>query len=307
MKRSGFEGVETASHDPNDPNPWLALYLYQSTPIRASAKDKWLRDSSSRSRQYLLPFARPWARTWIVIVQVIKALSPLDWRASKTLHKLIVFSLRRFVRPDANDLILRHMWAGSEILAFIAGNVRGASVPLNPLKPRNLDGLLDYTILKHDLNIYNFIINLNKELKEKGLKIETLHPDEIDYSMITDGEFDIEPMPDGVLNVVDLETAIELYTPVFQFFLTDNDFWRSTNSLQLDETIGLYAATILGNQSHMILVNNKHPMVSLITLQSGFRLVLHGLSTEMGHWLLVQKKREQAQRRALQYNQVQSV
>ena len=159
MKRSGFEGVETASHDPNDPNPWLALYLDQSTPIRASAKEKWLRDSSSRSRQYLLPFARPWARTWIVIVQIIKALSPLDWRASKTLHKLIVFSLRRFVRPDANDLILRHMWAGSEILAFIAGNVRGVSVPLNPLKPRNLDGLLDDTILKHDLNIYNFIIN----------------------------------------------------------------------------------------------------------------------------------------------------
>lgn len=303
MSRTGFEGFDKTKHDPGDPNPWLALYLDQSTPLRDSAKEKWLRDSSSKSRQFILPFARPWARMWIIIVQVIKALSPIDWRASKTLHRLIVFSLKHFVRPDANELILRHLWAGSEILAFIAGNVKGVDIPLNPLKPRNLEGLLDDTILKHDLNIYNFIINLNRELKEKNLKIQTLSPDELDFSMITDGEFDIEPMPNGLFNIIDLETAIELYTPLFQFLLTDNDFWRSTNSLQLDETIGLYASTILGNQSHMVLVNNKHPMVSLITLQSGFRLVLHGLSTEMGHWLLVLKKREQAERFAQRLRQ----
>ena len=299
MSRSNFEGFDKMQHDPNDPNPWYALYLDQSTPIRETAKEKWLRDSASLSRQFFLPFARPWARLWIMIVQVIKALSPIDWRASRTLHKVIAFSLKTFVRADANDLILRHFHAGSEILAFIAGNVKGVNIPLNPLKPQNLEGLIDNTILKHDINVYNFIINLNKELKDKNLKIQTLHPDEIDYSMITDGEFNIDPMPNTWLNFIDLETAIELYTPFFQFMLTDNDFWRATNSLQLDETIALYGATILGNTQHMVLVNNKHPMVSLITLQSGFRLVLHGLSTEMGHWMLVQKKREQAARRAL--------
>ena len=298
MSRSNFEGFDKMQHDPNDPNPWYALYLDQSTPIRETVKEKWLRDSSSMSRQFVLPFARPWARLWIIIVQIIKALSPIDWRASRTLHRLIAFSLKTFVRADANELILRHFWAGSEILAFIAANVKGVQIPLNPLRPKNLDGLIDNTILKHDINIYNFIINLNKELKDKNLKIQTLAPDEIDYSMITEGEFDIEPMPNGWLNFIDLETAIELYTPLFQFLLTDNDFWRATNSLQLDETIGIYAATILGNTQHMVLVNNKHPMVSLITLHSGFRLVLHGLSTEMGHWLLVQKKREQAARKA---------
>lgn len=292
MSRSNFPGAQTP-HDPNDPNPWLALYLDQSTPIRDSVKEKWLRDSASLSRQFFLPFARPWARMWIVIVQMIKALSPVDWRASRTLHKLIYFSLRTFVRADANELILRHFHAGTEILAFIAAN-SGVKITLNPLRPKNLEGLIDNTILKHDINIYNFIINLNKALKEAGTRLKTLPPDQIDYSMITDGEFDIDPMPNGWLNAIDLETAIELYTPLFQFMLTDNDFWRATNSLQLDELIGLYAGTILGTEEHMVLVNNKHPMVSLITLQSGFRLVLHGLSTEMGHWMLVQKKREQA-------------
>lgn len=298
MSRTGFAGAQAIVHNPDDPNPWYALYLDQSTPLRDSAKEKWLRDSSSKSRQFILPFARPIARFWIIVVQIIKAISPIDWRASKLLHRIIVFSLKTFVRADANELILRHFWAGSEILAFIAGNVPGVKIPLNPLKPRNLDGLLDDTILKHDLNIYNFIINLNTELKEKGLNIEQLRPEDIDYSMISDDDFEIEPMPNGFLNIIDLETAIELYTPLFQFLLTDNDFWRSTNSLQLDETIGLYASKILGNTNHMMLVNNKHPMVSLITLQSGFRLVLHGLSTEMGHWVLVQKKREQQKMQA---------
>lgn len=296
MRRSNFPGIDSMVHDPADPNPWHALYLDNSTPLRPSVKEKWLRDSGSMSRQFFLPFARPIARLFIMLIQVIKALSPIDWRASKIMHRVISFSLKTFVRADANELILRHFHAGSEILAFIAANIPGAVIPLNPLKPVNLKSLNDELILKHDINLYNFVINLNTELKNKNLTIKPLAPDKIDYSMITDGEFNIEPMKDGWLNFIDLETAIELYTPFFQFMLTDNDFWRATNSLQLDETIGLYAATILSSTQHLVLVNNKHPMISLMTMQAGFRLVLHGLSSEMGHWILVQKKREQQEK-----------
>lgn len=288
---TNYLGHEATQHDPNDPNPWHALYLDQSTPIRPSVKEKWLMDSSSLSRQYLLPFVRPFSKCLIVIFQIIKAFSPIDWRASKTLHKLIVWGLRNFVRPEANELILRHFHVGSEILAFIAGNVPGINVSLNPLKPKNLDDLADEMFLKHDLNLYNFVINLNKELREKNIQIKTLG--QPDFSMITEGEFNIEPQKKGFFNFIDIETAISLYTPIYQLFLTDNDFWRATNSLQLDETIGIYAATILNSQQHLVLVNNKHPMVSLITLDAGFRLVLHGLSSEMGHWVFVQKKLQQ--------------
>jgi Family of unknown function (DUF6999) len=72
-------------------------------------------------------------------------------------------------------------------------------------------------------------------------------------------------------NVLDLQTAIEIYTPLFALFLSDHDFWRSSNSLQLDETIARYVE-IVG------LVNNKHPMVPLSTMEAGFRLMLHGLA-----------------------------
>lgn len=291
--KSGENIFESLVHDPADPNPWHALYLDQSTPIRPSVKAKWLKDSSSLSRQFFLPFVRPISRLMIILIQVFKAFSPIDWRASKFLHRLIVWGLKNFVTPEANALILRHFHVGSEILAFIAGNVPGVKIPMNPLRPKNLDDLRNELFLIHDLNLYNFVINLNKELKEKNIKISPIaNPD---FSMITEGEFNIEPQKGGFFNFIDLQSAIELYTPVYQFFLTDNDFWRATNSLQLDETIGLYAATIMNSQHHLVLVNNKHPMVSSITFEAGFRLVLHGLSSEMGHWFFVQKKLEQRQ------------
>jgi hypothetical protein len=95
------------------------------------------------------------------------------------------------------------------------------------------------------------------------------------------------------LNFLDLESAIEIYTPLYQLFLTDSDFWRACNSLQLDETVALYSSKLLGDASYVGLVNNKHPLVPLSTLQAGYRLLLHGLAAECLHATLVQFKRQQ--------------
>lgn len=70
-----------------------------------------------------------------------------------------------------------------------------------------------------------------------------------------------------------------------------------------DETIAIYCAKILASPEHLVLLNNKHPMVPLSTLYAAYRLVLHGLSTEMLHSLLIRmasgelpiSAREQAQ------------
>src|SRR5690606_34895176 len=104
--------------------------------------------------------------------------------------------------------------------------------------------------------------------------------------MIREPDLKLEDMPRGRFNVIDLQSAIEIYTPVYQLLLTDNDFWRASNSLQLDETIAIYCAKILASPEHLVLLNNKHPMVPLSTLYAAYRLVLHGLSTEMLHSLL---------------------
>lgn len=281
------------THNPDDPNPWQALYLDQSTPIDDEVKRAWLVDSSSWSRQYLLPFIRPLARGLIILFQIIKLITPKSWSSSPVLHKVLAFGMEHFIRPEANWLILRHFCIGSQVLAFIGAN-SPVPVQTNPLRPEKISDVQPDMYLVHDLNLYNFIIRLNQNLREKGEKLQYLA--EPDFSMVMQPEhLRIEDMPNRRLNFLDLQSAIELFTPIYQLFLTDDDFWRATNSLQLDETIGIYAATILGAESRLGLVNNKHPLVPLSTLKAGHRLVLHGLSTEMLHGYMMQRKQAQVQ------------
>ena len=281
-----------APHNPSDPDPWQALWLDRSTPLTPAVKEAWLRDSNTASRQYLLPFVRPLARVAIVLLQVFKTVTPKWLASSRILHRILARALAMFATPEANWLILRHFWIGSENLAFLSGNIKGGNIPLNPLLPRDLPDLLDHLFIKHDLNVFNFISQLNLKLNQQGL-LEIEPNAELDFSMISDdGQFPIAPQNDGWLNKVDLQTCIDLFTPIYQLFLSDRDFWRSVHSLQLDETIGLYAAQVLRKPEALILVNNKHPLVIPASWSAGYRLVLHGLSSEMLHALLVEEKRK---------------
>ena len=249
-------------HNPEDPSPWLASYLDQSTPLPDEVKQAWLVDSSSGSRQYLLPFLRPLARLCIILIQLIKTFLPRRWAQSALLHRILVWGLKRFVSPQANWLILRHFHLGSQILAFIAAN-SPAPVATSPLTPETIDELKDHVFVKHDINLYNFVIRLNQALQDSGKRLGPV--ENPDFSMLHEPTVYLQDMPETRSNLLDLQSAIELFTPLYQLLLTDNDFWRAANSLQLDETVGIYTAQIMGAPQHLILVNNKHPLVPMST------------------------------------------
>lgn len=286
------ETLKRIRHDKRDPSPWLALYLDSSVPISDIAKANLLVDVSSWSRQFFLPLVRPFCHLTICLLKVLKTLLPNAINSSRALHLSIYWGLRHFVSPYANYLIMRHFHIGSELLLFVAMNTRGVNMELNPLRPQKLHDLVYDVFLQHDLNIYNFIIEINRQLNELDMELQPSGP--LDFSAITEGEFPIEEMPKGWLNFIDLETAIEIYTPMYQLMLTDSDFWRASNSLQLDETIALYATTLINDHKFLGLVNNRHPMVPESTLGTGHRLMLHGLAAESLHAYLVKKKRQQA-------------
>jgi len=278
-------------HDPRDPNPWLALYLDTSVPFHPHAKAAILLDSSSKSRQFVLPLIRPFCRLGLCLFKLLKTLVPNAIASSWLLHQSIYRGLKWFVSPYANYLIMRHFHMASELLQFVAVNTRGVEMKLNPLYPQSLHDLVHDVFLKHDLNIYNFIIEINRQLNEQGLELEPVSS--LDYDCVTDGEFSIEQMPKGWLNFLDLESAIEIYTPMYQLLLTDSDFWRACNSLQLDETIALYATTLMNDHRFLGLVNNRHPIISESILGAAHRLMLHGLAVELLHAHLVKNKRNQ--------------
>lgn len=274
-----------------DPNPWLALYLDASLPLHDESKRALLRGHNSRSRRMFLPLVRPFAKLMIVGVKLLRFFIPEWLSSSKLLHQLIYWGLKFFVTSDSNYLILRHFIIGTEILNFIADNAGVDITSTQPLRPTCLEDLKNDTFLIHDLNIYNFIIELNQILQTEHRTIQA--PDRLNFDAITDGEFELNTGRQGWSNFVDLQSAIEVYTPVYALFLSDHDFWRATNSLQLDETIAIYISKLLNDPMALSLVNNRHPCIPLITLHAGFRLMLHGMDAEILHGYLRQQKRLQ--------------
>ena len=158
---------------------------------------------------------------------------------------------------------MRHFHIGTEILAFIKANAGVPAIETVPLRPRVLKDLEDNVFLQHDLNVYNFIIQLNIGLRAQNRDLAPVAKP--DFSMITDGPFAIELEDGNWLNFADVQTAIEAYTPLYALFLPRADFIRASNSLQLDETIAIYLAKLLGTDYHLAFVENHHPMVQLST------------------------------------------
>ena len=279
----------TQKNTPDDPSPWYALNLDHSLPMDIYAKATYLKDCSGWSRQFLLPIVRPFARLMIMLIQVLKVFIPNKLHSSKLLHYLIYVGQEYFVSPEANFIILRHFHLGSQILKFLAYNIKNAEISLKVISPTKLRDIYTEEIyLNHDINLYNFIIQLNESLRKSDMKMDIREP--LSFEMITQGDFDIQGLRDTWLNFIDVETAIEIYTPIFQLLLRDSDFWRAHHSLQFDETIALYVAQVLKNPHHLGLVNNKHPLAPMSGTAAAYRLLLHGISSELLHGMLAQRK-----------------
>lgn len=271
---------DLSKHDFGDPDPWVALALDRSTFFDAEAKAALMRNNASRSRQFLLPIVRPLARLSIVLIQLVRIVLPNKLTSPRLLHALIVWGMKYFVSPDANYLIFRHFHIGSQTLRFLGDNIADIKMTPHPLYPQKIEDFGNNTFVQHDLNIFNFVIQLNAQLHDQNRRIEHVPLDKINFSAIADVDNKLPVLPNKWHNILDLQSAIELYTPLFGLLLTDKDFWRSSNSLQLDETIAIYVARIFNRESIVALVSNKHPCVPFSTLEAGWRLMLHGLDAE---------------------------
>ena len=159
---AAIEKLKNVKHNARDPNPWVALYLDSSVPLYEPVKASFLLDVSSRSRQFVFPLVRPFCRLFIALFKLLKTFIPNALTSSWLLRHSIYYGLRFFVSPHANYVIMRHFHVGSELLQFVATNTKGVKVELHPLRPKRLRDLVDDVFLQHDLNVYNFIIQLNR-------------------------------------------------------------------------------------------------------------------------------------------------
>ena len=173
---AGANVFDPGRFDPKDPDPWLALYLDQSLPIDEGAKQALLIGNRSISRRWLFPIARPLIFAFFILVKILRGLTPRRPNLNRALHELIYWGLKNFAAPEANTLILRHFTIATELLAFIKANAGPVEIDSWPLRPMKLEDLRDNVFLQHDLNIYNFIIQLNASLRAQGRDLVPIAP-----------------------------------------------------------------------------------------------------------------------------------
>lgn len=80
----------------------------------------------------------------------------------RTMDWLCVWFLRRFVSPDAVELLIRHFVVETNLINFVIRNTP-ADIETMTLRPETLAGLGDQAVVEHDVNVYDVLIALDAE------------------------------------------------------------------------------------------------------------------------------------------------
>ncbi|GAA1756037.1 DUF6999 family protein [Luedemannella helvata] len=211
----------------SDPSVWAAILADPGGPIDAPTLRLVVRDQQRWSRRWLYPWVRVVSRATVFLIRVGKAFVP-GVRAHRTMDALCVWFLRRFVSPEAGELLIRHFLVETNLLNVA---LRTAGLAPVTLRPASLRDLGNRAVIEHDINVYDVIVALRGRswagpLDLSGLDIEPI---------------DAEPGRRRWLNL-DIQTALCLMNIPFAACLTRDEYRRAVHSLRLDaQLLGLLA------------------------------------------------------------------
>src|SRR5690606_31091651 len=103
---------------------------------------------------------RIFSRVLVALISVVKRVLPFRWMPLHTMDALCVWFLRRFVSPDAVELLIRHFVIETNLVNFIIRNTPVDMAPVT-LRPESLSGLGDQAVVEHDVNVYDVLIALD--------------------------------------------------------------------------------------------------------------------------------------------------
>ena len=276
----------------SDPRFIAALSQDDSLPMTEIARDQWVKDLQNPLRYWLLPLLRVTQTLLLHLVYYTKRLIPIQFSAHRLLQWQINFFMKHFVTPEANFLILRHMWLESQVLNFIIDNSkRRDEVERVKLFPHQIDELMEHSFVTHDRELFRVLTELGSTREESW----PLAADEIDYSSISPVEMAFNHREKKWTQFIDFETAHELFKVTFCFLLRAEEYEAALNSLQFDQSICRRVAKITGQSDLEALASNRFPMVLHHTNAVSERFVAHGVSLEHLHAYLEQAMLNSAQ------------
>lgn len=252
-----------------------ALLADNSLPMCDEARDLWVKDLQNPLRVWLLPLLRVTQTLTLHTIYYLKRLVFLQFSAHRLLQWTINFFLKWFVTPEANALILRHMWIESQVLNFIVRNSRRAGeVGEVRLFPVVIDDMMRDNFIHHDRELFRVLAELGDAEEEEWPRPH----EEVDFSAIEPIAYQLAPR--RWTQVVDFETAHELFKTTFCLLLRADEYEAALNSLQFDQSMCRRVGAILGDPHLDQLAYNRFPLVLHHTNAVSERFVYHGVTLE---------------------------
>ena len=167
------------------------------------------------------------SRVLVALISIVKRVLPFRWMPLRTMDALCVWFLRRFVSPDAVELLIRHFVVETNLVNFIIRNTPGRIEPVT-LRPETLAGLGDQAVVEHDVNVYDVLIALDAR------------PADADRSTLDFTQLDVPPLDAERrrrrLLRLDIQTALCFMNIPFSMALTVEEYRRAVHSIRFDDS-----------------------------------------------------------------------
>lgn len=270
---------QNSQYDRKNPSLFDVLAREDTLPIDPTVAKYWLINLKHPFRKTVMHVCRFGATVSLCTTYFLKRLLPIQFSAHRLLQSTICWFMKWFVTPEANFLILRHFWTESNIINFIIANSKNRHLEPVTLYPTRIRDLIDQTFVDHDVVLFNAIYDLGStEVEEWPVPKEQL-----DFSTMRDMTLEYDPSIRKWTQFLDFETAHELFKALFCLLLTANEYERSINSLQFDQTLAMRVGRIVGDAEVASMAANVYPMFIVGPLHLSQRFVMHGLFTEHLH------------------------
>lgn len=266
-------------YDRKNPSLFDVLAIDDSMPLNKDVTRCWLVNITHPFRLTIMHACRFFATITLCSAYILKRLIPLQFSAHQPLQATICWFMKWFVAPEANYIILRHFWTESNIINFIIANSRNRDAEPIKLYPAKIDDLMQQTFIDHDIVLFNALHDLGSTESESW----PVAHDRLDFSLMRDVTLPCELGTRKFTQILDFETAHELFKALFCVLLTAPEYERSINSLQFDQSLAIRCARITGNPEIASMAANTYPMFLVGPLHLSQRFVLHGLFTEHLH------------------------
>jgi hypothetical protein len=178
---------------------------------------------------------------------------------------------------------VRHICLGSNIVNFLIDNGPDPTIAKSTLYPRTIDDLADNAFLEHDLVLYNFVLDYSQAQRAHPNWLEQVRQRPLNYNSLQPVQINVEMSRRGKFQILDLESAIELFKVFYSLWLTSDEFERAVLSLEFDENFGCYFSQLTGDYSWNHVITNRHPLAPESPFGAARRLLLHGIITEYLH------------------------